>query len=485
MFFNGVFFITFNIQSGNKIIMDYNILIVDDDASFSKALSIVLKTDTRNISFSYSGEQARKEIEENEIDLILLDEKLPDISGLELMTELKKNGHNIPVIFITGSRDTNLIVASIKTGAYHYLIKPFDNKEIQHIVNKVLEKITLGTQLDNIQKGIVSFNSPIFLGNSRAVKQIYSQIHQLKTHAFSSILLTGETGTGKGNLAKYINHQINGDTLNFVHISCADIQPNLLEAELFGHEKGAYTDAKNRKKGLFEMANKGVLFLDEIDALPLDLQKKLLYFLDNKSIRRLGGNKEISVDVRLIAATNANLEKLAAKNAFRKDLFFRLNMITINLPPLRERVGDVEIITKYFIDFFNKAFRKKVKSISEKAMVKLKQYSWPGNIRELKNVIERAMIFTKTHVLNEYDIILQNFSSLSNQIINKNVFPGAILSDFNALLTLEEMENKYINSVLELVKGNKTKASEILDITRTTLRNKLAKYERLKFDRTD
>ncbi len=448
--------------------MKYKILIIDDDKDFCDNLSNLLKSKNRDFFLAYNALQAKKIVESNEINLILLDEQLPDKSGMEFLEDISKSNTDIITVMITSTNSISQAVKAVHLGAYHYIVKPFELDELEIILNNALEKVCLKNKL-KILESESNLDKPVFIGNSEKVNKIKEQIEILKGQPFSCVLLTGETGTGKGNLAKYFHWNFNQDMSNFVHISCADLPPNLLETELFGYVKGAFTDAKTDKPGLFELSNSGTLFLDEIDAASLEVQAKLLYFLDNKKFRRLGSTKEITADVRLIAATNAHLASLVEENKFRKDLYFRLNVINIHLPALREKKEDIKSLANYFKNLFNLTFSKNINEISSSALKKLEEYSWPGNIRELKNVLERAMIFCHDNVLKSEDIVLEKnkFSKQENGF----KYPH----DCENLLSLRKQEKKYIKHVLQVMQGHKSNTAKLLDITLTTLLSKLKK----------
>ncbi len=461
--------------------MTYRILIVDDDPMFGEKISEILNTDNRTFNFAYTGKTAVKSITDFEPHLVLLDERLPDTSGLTLLEKIKKQNQDIYVIMITATKTVELAVNAIQKGAHHFITKPFNNAELRNIIKITLDKIEIDQQLTNLKNGISSFDKPFVIGESKPIIQIKEQIQTITDHPFSSILITGETGTGKGSIAKYIHYQYKKNMDKFVHLSCADIAPNLLETELFGYEKGAFTDAKATKKGLIELADGGTLFLDEIDSLPLELQSKLLNFLDDKKIRRVGAVQAKQCDVRLLTATNTNLNTLVYENKFRKDLFYRLNSIKLELPPLRERKEDIKLLSEHFRNIFNLTFSKNINRLSKGAIITLKSHSWPGNIRELKNTIEKAMIFCRNDIIESGDLNIHSnaitdknkFSenSYNNDEESKNIF--SIDLSKNTTPALKEVETLYIKRVLELFKDNRSEAARVLGISRTTLLSKI------------
>jgi DNA-binding NtrC family response regulator len=385
---------------------------------------------------------------------------------MEFLKDVIKNHPDIITIMITSTNSVSQAVNAVHLGAYHYIVKPFELDELEIIIKNALDKVNLTKKVKDLESG-ASLNKPVFIGQSPKIQKIKDQIEILTKQPFSCILLTGETGTGKGNLAKYLHWKCNNDMSGFMHISCADLPPDLLETELFGYVKGAFTDAKDDKPGLLELAEGGTLFLDEIDASTPKVQAKLLYFLDNKSFRRVGGTKEISANVRLIVATNANLPELVKKQSFRKDLFYRLNVINITLPPLREKRSDIKHLANHFKNLFNITFSKNIDKISPEATVKLEEYNWPGNIRELKNVLERSMIFCHDNTLKPRDIELDEKINL----INKGQFSYPEKEE--ELLPLREQEVNYIKHALKVMKNHKSNTAKKLKITLATLLSKL------------
>ncbi len=448
--------------------MKTKILIVDDEKEFTKIVKAYISEQDREILIASCAKQARVILENNVINVMLLDLMLPDVEGLQFYEEIKDIFPDLLVIMLTASRSIPQVIKAIQLGVYHYITKPFKKEEIESVVSNAVEKIALSKQLLKLEAERGNLNKPFLIGNSDEIYDIDNYVERLRNIPFSCILLTGETGTGKSNLAKYIHWKIYDEMSKFVHLSCADISPNLLETELFGYEKGAFTDAKTRKKGLFEIGIGGTLFLDEIDSIQAELQKKLLYFLDNKKIRRVGSTKETPVDVRLIVATNANLEKLVEEKKFRKDLYYRLKVMQYRLSPLRERKKDIPLLANYFKDLFNITFSKNIVGITKDGLEKLKSYNWPGNIRELKNVMENAMIFCDGSKLCADDFAIN--PQKKDNVKKHNYFLPASVDE---ILPYEEMGAEYIRHVLKLTGNNKTKAAELLEISRTTLRTKL------------
>ncbi len=448
--------------------MKFQLMLVDDDIEFANRLCEALANDQREFHIAKTAKEAIGILGNKNIHLALLDEQLPDSTGMELLQKIKQNYPAIINIIITATNSIPLVVKAIQLGAYHYIVKPFKIEELENTVKNALENVELKLKVRDLEDRVISFDKPSFIISSGKMKEIKEQIDAIKNVPFTAILISGETGTGKGSLAKYIHWQYKGNLNDFVHISCADIPANLLESELFGHMRGAFTDAKSDKVGLFEMANGGTLFLDEIDSFPLELQKKLLHFLDTKKIRRVGGTKEIHTELRLITATNANLVELVQQGKFRKDLYYRLNVFHINIPSLRERKESIVTLANYFRELFNITFNKNIGKITDKAIEKLKSHVWHGNVRELKNVIERAMIFCKDNVLKEEDISLSDAETSEPLQFN---FPYLE----QEIVPLEEVELRYIKHALKIFEDNRTKTARALDISIPTLLSKLKK----------
>lgn len=446
------------------------ILIVDDEHlirwSFSKKLE----------SWGYSAETASngKEtitlIKNLNPDLVLLDLNLPDINGLQLLREIKSLSPSIPVIIITAYGTIEQAVQAIRDGAYDFITKPVNYENLRNTIKNALEITTLKEEISfyrEKEKKESSFER--IVGESKALKNAIELALKGAKSEVSVILLLGESGTGKELFARFIHYNSKRANGPFVAINCSAIPDNLLESELFGHERGAFTDAKTQKKGLFEIADGGTIFLDEIGEMPLPLQSKILRVFEESSIRRIGGVQDIKVDVRIISASNQDLERACEEGRFRRDLYYRLNVFPIFLPPLRERKEDIIPLTKHFIEIYNLKFRKNIKGVSKEAEELLLKYNWYGNVRELRNVIERAMILETSEVLtpaNLYLPISKTYFSKS-EIISRLVDSG---------VKLEEMEKIMIEEALRKCNGNQRQAAKILGIGRDALRYKKKKF---------
>jgi DNA-binding NtrC family response regulator len=450
-----------------------SILIVDDDEIMQETLSDVLKKRGYEIFSVGSGNGAISIIKKNVIDLILLDMRLPDVDGLEILKKIKEFDTEILVIMMTAYSDVQTAVSSMKSGAYDYINKPFELEELRLLIEKGLETKSLINEVRRLhrQQKEKYQNNHIY-GVSPQIHYVIELIGMIsKTHK-TSVLIQGESGTGKELAANAIHYNSNRSEKPLMKINCSAIPDSLLESELFGYEKGAFTDAKNTKKGLFELADGGTVFLDEIGDMNPFLQSKILRVLENQTFMRVGGEREIKVEIRIIAATNKNLESMVKEGLFRKDLYYRLKVMVVEMPPLRDRLEDILLLSNLFIEENNKEYNKNVRGFSEEAKKLMTQYSWPGNVRELKNVIERAMILidqdyiTPKHIPFE----LKQCEKETHQNIEHESFE--ITDD----MSLENMERVHLFNVLKRLDWNKSKASKVLGISRATLRTKIIKY---------
>ncbi len=444
------------------------LLIVDDESNLRRLLRDALEADGHVILQAGTGEEALGRFQETGCDLVLLDMVLPDVNGLQVLKRLKRLAAEVPIIIMTAYSEVRGAVEAMRAQAADYLCKPFDLDELRLVVQRTLESSTLAQKFRRLQEIEEGRHQAVKItGESRAANRLREIVKRVAASEARSVLICGESGTGKELVARGLHYDGPRREGPLVEVNCAGISETLFESELFGHERGAFTDAKATKKGLVEVANKGTLFLDEIGEMALPLQSKFLRFLEERRFRRVGGTHDISVDVRVVSATNRDLLEHVKSGKFRKDLYYRLNLIHITLPPLRERQEDIVPLLRYFLEHANRLFKKAVRGFSPEAEALLVAYPWPGNVRELRNVVERMVI------LEAAEIILPEH--LPPEISGLRLDSASGAFDIGSLFprSLDEIETAYVEAVLNRVGGNKTKAAEVLGITRQTLRSKL------------
>ena len=442
-----------------------NILVVDDESLIRWSLKQRLESAGYDVTEAESA-AAAVELVKAEIDLVLLDFKLPDGDGLDVLRQFKEQSPETLVIMMTGYSTVENAVEAMKRGAYHYVNKPFNLDEVMLLVEQALETSQLRREVRALRSSQgQEFGFDAIIGESPAMKTAKALLARVADSPASTVLLTGETGTGKDLAAKAIHYNSRRAARQFVNITCSALPEQLLESELFGHERGAFTDARQQKRGLFEAADGGTLFLDEIGEMTMPLQSKLLRFLEEKTFKRVGGLSDIRVDVRVVAATNRNLEETVTGGKFREDLFYRLQVMPILLPPLRERRGDVPLLAAFYIGRFNAEFRRKVRGLTPAATELLEQYAWPGNVRELRNAIERAMLLADRDRLEPED-----FTTLTRTAspVQFKLPPEGI--------NIEDVERQLLIQALELSKGNQTQAGQLLGINRDQVRYRIEKF---------
>lgn len=428
------------------------ILVVDDEKSIRMSLGIRLSQLNVVIREASDGFQALEKFRAENFDIVILDIKMPGMSGIEVLKQIKQINKQCMVIMMTHLSEVKLAVEAMKLGASEYFTKPFSVEEITEVVEEVKNRQYINP---------AETNDVEIIGSSQSVRNIYKTIDKVcRIQAKTTILIHGESGTGKELVAKMISDKCAKDQ-PFVAINCAAIPTHLQESELFGHEKGAFSDAKDRRIGLFEHAQEGVLFLDEIGDMSLELQAKLLRVLQERNFRRIGGNKTIEFKAFVVAASNKKLSEEVEKGNFRQDLYYRLNIVPIQLPPLRSRKEDIVLLTEHFIEEYNKLFNKEVVGLSEDLMSYFMAYDWPGNIRELKNIIERLMIFSESSLLSSSELPYELICSQQKDI---------------ELTNLESAERETVLRALSDNSWNITRAAGVLNISRLTLRRKIDKY---------
>lgn len=448
------------------------ILVVDDEKNICSLINKIFKNEY-NVLMVGNGKDALENIKSKEIDLVLLDQNMPGFSGLETLEMIKKLDDKIPVIMITAYGRIEYTVKAMKLGANDYIEKPFDTKKMKIAISHALEIRKLSIEVEHLRSELdekYSFHS--IVGKSPVMQDVYKLINSV-ANSDISVLVLGESGTGKELVARAIHHSGNYKHLPFVPINCAAIPDQLLESELFGYEKGAFSGAMITKKGKIEMADGGTLFLDEIGDMAEQTQAKLLRFLQDGQFSRVGGVDTIHVNVRIISATNKNVDVLMSKGQFREDLYFRINAVQIELPSLTDRKEDILILTNHFIEKFNKQYDSQIKGVEHEAMQSILNYDWPGNVRELENTIQSAMI------LSNGELLIANVlpKRMKRHAETPSAANGATIGDeINLNKHVEDMEITLINNALEKADQNRTHAAKILQISLRNLQYKIKKY---------
>ncbi|NOQ52552.1 MAG: response regulator [Desulfuromonadaceae bacterium] len=447
------------------------ILIVDDEAFIRENLERILSEDGYRPLSTESPDEAVRFVAEEEISLVLLDLNLGNHSGLDVLRAMKEVDPDILVIIITGYGTVESAVEALKIGAYDYIKKPFKADAIHLIVKLALETQNLRRKVKRLSKEADGIN---MIGNSAALLQIFRQIREVAKHETATVLITGESGTGKELVAQAIHNLSPRSERPFVEINCGSLPFNLLESELFGHERGAFTDAKTRKIGLFEESDSGSIFLDEIGEMDMSLQVKLLRVLEDRKIRRLGGNRNIDINVRIISATNVDFKAAIERKEFREDLYYRLNVFPIHIPPLRDRREDIPVLLEYFLLRFSKEFNKAMKGFSRESLDLMMRYHWPGNVRELRNVVERICIMHNAEQIRSEHLPREIWGETPQSEIpfSCEIPPeGIVLDD-----VVGQIEKNLVEKAFQITGGNVAKTARILNVPRGTLRYKLEKY---------
>ncbi len=443
------------------------ILIVDDEQSISSSLVKFFKIDDIESDAAENGFSAQRMLRENPYDAVLVDLKMPGMDGLELIRWMRSEGFRMPIIMASAHGEIEDAVKALKEGAQDYVVKPFDPEEMTIKLKNLVEASTLRAVVEGNKSGSAE-GTTSFIGESASVIKIREVIKKIAP-SNATVLVTGESGTGKEVIAREIHANSTHSDGPFVAINIGGVPENLLESELFGYEKGAFTGAVSRKTGLFELASGGTLFLDEIGDMPLSLQVKILRVLQDRKITRLGGTTPMPINARIVAATNKNLEEMVQKGTFREDLFYRLNVVRIVIPPLRDRSDDIPLLAASIISRYNRSMGSKIEGFSPEALEALKKHNFYGNVRELENVLERAMIFAEQSVITLSDLDLRSSVSRPDvQAKQKDVREEAV--------SLKEIEKQAISRALQRWEGNRTHAAEELGISRRTLISKISEY---------
>ena len=438
------------------------ILVVDDEKIVRESLFHWFQEEGYQVETAEDGETALRIFDKNKFDLLLVDMKMPGMSGLELLSKVKEIDKDTIVILITAFASVPTAIKALKDGAYDYVTKPVDPDELEHLVKKALEQRSLRVENEQLKGSIDEIIKPDnLIGESAQMKKIYELIHTVAP-TDTTVMIRGESGTGKELVAKAIHINSRRKYFPIIPVNCGALAESILESELFGHEKGAFTGAQFKRKGKFEMADGGTIFLDEIGSVSPKMQVELLRVIESKQFSRVGGNQTIKSDFRVIIATNESLEDLVKQGKFREDLYYRLNVFSIIIPPLRERTGDIPVLAFYFLNNFCNSMNKNIKNISPEAMEFLTKYDWPGNVRELENAIERAVVVGKGDTIKVDDLPFHVSSSQSANLDGDN--------------SMTAMEKKHIARVLNENNWNISRSALELEIDRVTLYNKINKY---------
>ncbi|WP_372682250.1 sigma-54-dependent transcriptional regulator [Desulfosarcina sp.] len=448
----------------------YRVLVVDDDTAHRTMLRTLVGDWGYAIVDADDGEAAVAAVQAQPIDLVLMDIRMVRVSGIEALERIKSINPAIPIVLMTAYASVEMAVDALKKGAYDYLIKPLDFDKLRLTLERALEHIRLTAENRQLKRQLeAGFQSPDIIGSSPAMVRLMATVAQVAASE-ATVMVTGESGTGKELVAAAIHHNSPRKAGPLVKVNCAAITESLLESELFGHEKGAFTGADRRKEGRFVQADGGSLFLDEVGEMPVSMQVKLLRVIQERELTRVGGEQTIPVDVRLIVATNQDLSQMVKAGTFREDLYYRLNVVELKTPPLRARREDIPLLAAYFLTRFAEKNRKSVERFSPRAMDLLIRHPWPGNVRELMNTIERAVVLARSNCLDESDFaVLTARLHESDTDLSSSAFPANI--------PLERIEREAIVNTLASADGNKSEAARRLGITRKTLREKLKKYD--------
>ena len=445
------------------------VLVVDDELEMRTLLQDVLQDEGLRVTVAANGSEALKQLGEEYYAVVLTDLRMQEMQGIDLLREIKRTYPDINVIVMTAFGSVDTAIEAMKEGAYDYLTKPVKNEELLRVANRAVREAALRREVTLLRREVLKeYSFHQILGKSKPMREVFDLIRRI-ADSVTNVLITGESGTGKELVAKAIHYNSDRRDAPFVPVNCAAIPDLLLESELFGHLKGAFTDAKADKRGLFEEAQKGTLFLDEISELPVMLQSKLLRAIQEREVRRVGATRSVSVDVRIIAATNVNLAEAIKAKQFREDLYYRLNVIEMRLPPLRERKEDIPLLVEAFLRRCAETRRKGVKGMTESALALLIDYHWPGNVRELENVIERAVTLTLQDQIISDDLP----STIQGTRGDRRLIDEAT----ERTRSLGEVEQEYILRIMDKTGGNKYQAAQILGIDRKTLYRKLDEIE--------
>jgi DNA-binding NtrC family response regulator len=458
--------------------MTERILVADDEKLIRWSLQKNLSRAGYEVLEAEDGIRALEVIEENGADLVLLDIRMPGKDGIEVLQHVVERHPEVPVILMTAHSSVEGAVEAMKRGAFNYLVKPFKQDEMLVVARKALETTRLRRELEFVRQSQKrKYGTENLVGKSQKMLEVCELIRKVARSSATTVLVQGESGTGKDLVAKAIHFSSDRSTNPFMNITCSALPETLLESELMGYEKGAFTDAREMKRGLLEVADEGTVFLDEIGDMGIGLQAKMLRFLEEKVIRRVGGSKDIRVDVRIVAATNRDLDQAVRDGKFREDLYYRLKVIPVEMPPLRERPEDIPLLVTHFVQLFNAEFRKNTHGFTPEALKCCEQYDWPGNVRELRNVVERAMILENKELLGPEDlppaIRAEAAKEAAEGVPDASSAAGFALPDEEC--GLREMEEQMVRRALEKTNGNQSRAAQLLGISRDSMRYKMRK----------
>ncbi len=459
--------------------MKFKVMVIDDNELFNQSIKQVLEDSGYNVVSYLSGEEALKNLPDDQPDIILLDIFLKGENGLDILKRIKSDDPLVPVLMITAYSDVNLVVQAIKLGADDFILKPLDFEQLEIAMQKAVKSLSLQREVQRLKEQLFEQAGEYkIIGQSKAIREALNLAEKYASGDDTTVLITGETGTGKELIARYIHDKSKRRDAPFIAINCGAIPKDLIESELFGYERGAFTGATDKmKQGKFELAHGGTILLDEVGELSPEAQVKLLRVLQEKKFYRLGGTKEVSVDVRVIASTNKNLKFEVEAGRFRSDLYYRLNVATIHLPPLRDRKEDITLLAMAFLEEFNKKFGKNFSGIDEEALNILVNYPWPGNIRELRNTIERiVLVENETKVKPEH---LKHLQHAEVRIESSDKAGEFVLKVPPTGITMDKVLRELIIQTLKITRGNQVQAAKILGITRSKLRYRM---EQLKID---
>ena len=456
--------------------MKRTILIADDEALARELIVDFLQSLDYEVIVAESGEMALELFDKRAPELTILDLNLPGFSGLDLLSQIMQRDPLHPVIIVSASVELETAVTAMKGGASEYLGKPVNLESLKLAINKAFTENRLESALTHfVREKEQEFRQEAMIGESPVMQSVLATVQRVAASPASTVLITGESGTGKEVVAKAIHYFSSQKQKPFLEINCTAVPETLMESELFGHERGAFTDAKTRKQGLLELADGGTFLLDEIAEMPLSLQAKLLRVIEERNFRRVGGVKNIQVNLRIIASTNSELDQQVEKGLFRADLYYRLNVISIHLPTLRERGEDIHLLARHFLDYFNRSYRRAVKGFNKDALHLLNTYPWPGNVRELRNAVERAVMINSSGSISPKDLNIERriYPRDANQLV---VSKGHIIELPDAGVSLEQIERDVILQALRKCNWNVSRAARFLCISRQTLRYRMSKH---------